>query len=102
MDTSMLPSFSSNSRKQEYLRIRQEVDRHLDYRDNPINEPHSEQLENRIFQFIDAELGQQRTHSEARIYKKLIKQLSRTKMLNLHYIKALEKKANKFLDKKAV
>ena len=98
----MLPNFASQSRKAEYLRIRKEVDRHLDYRANPINEPHSEQAENRIFHFIDAELGVQRTPSEARIYKKLIKQLSRTKMLNIHYIRALEKKANKFLDKKSM
>ena len=59
-------------------------------------------METRIFHFIDGELGTKRTPSEARIYKKLIKQLNRTKLLNEHYIKALEKKANRFLDKRAM
>ena len=90
------------------MRIRQEVDRHLDYANN---KPESnakdtkadrEELETRIFHFIDVELGTKRTPSEARIYKKLIKQLNRTKLLNEHYIKALEKKANRFLDKRAM
>lgn len=82
------------------------MDRHLDYGNNsPENkkpQADREQLENRIFHFIDVELGSKRTPSEARIYKKLIKQLNRTKMLNEHYIKALEKKANKYLDKRSM
>lgn len=89
------------------MRIRQEVDRHLDYANNSPESYHKSQsekevLENRIFHFIDVELGSKRTPSEARIYKKLIKQLNRTKLLNEHYIKALEKKANRFLDKRSI
>ena len=73
------------------MRIRQEVDRHLDYANNSPegfkgNQAEREELENRIFHFLDTELGSKRTPSEARIYKKLIKQLSRTKLLNEHYI----------------
>ena len=30
----MLPNFSNQSKKAEYLRIRQEVDKHLDYANN--------------------------------------------------------------------
>ena len=30
----MLPNFSNQTKKAEYLRIRQEVDRHLDYANN--------------------------------------------------------------------
>ena len=69
---------------------------------NKLTQAQREQLENRIFHFIDVELGTKRTPSEARIYKKLIKQLNRTKLLNEHYIKALEKKANRFLDKRSM
>lgn len=103
----MLPNFSNQTKKAEYLRIRQEVDRHLDYANNSPelkkeSQADREQLENRIFHFIDVELGSKRTPSEARIYKKLIKQLNRTKLLNEHYIKALEKKANRFLDKRSI
>ena len=103
----MLPNFSNQTKKAEYLRIRQEVDRHLDYGNNSPekrkeSQAEHQQLENRIFNFIDVELGSKRTPSEARIYKKLIKQLNRTKMLNEHYIKALEKKCNRFLDKRSI
>ena len=75
----MLPNFSNQSKKAEYLRIRQEVDNHLNYSNNvspegnKMNQAQREELENRIFQFIDVELGTKRTPSEARIYKKLIK-----------------------------
>ena len=103
----MLPNFTNQTKKAEFMRIRQEVDRHLDYANNSpedtkVNQADKEELENRIFHFIDVELGSKRTPSEARIYKKLIKQLNRTKLLNEHYIKALEKKANRFLDKRAM
>ena len=73
MEIQQLPHFKTQQRKEEFLRIRGEVDRHLDYRANPVTETVSEKLENSIFQFIDAELGQHRTSDDARIYKKLIK-----------------------------
>ena len=74
----MLPNFSNQTKKAEYLRIRQEVDKHLDYANNSPQanqelQGNREELETRIFHFIDIELGTKRTPSEARIYKKLIK-----------------------------
>ena len=99
----MLPNFSSQQKKAEFLNIRQEIDKHMDVQtQQSASTEHSEQLERRIFNFIDVELGTKRSPSEARIYKKLIKQLNRTRLLNEHYIKALEKKVNKYMDKKTM
>ena len=97
----MIPNFSNQQKKAEFLRIR-------DYAANPRPLPDwatkldDEQLENRIFHFIDAELGVKRTPDEARTYKKIVKNLNRQHLMNEHYIRALEKKANRFLDKKSI
>jgi hypothetical protein len=83
------------------LRIRQEINKRLTA-DHRSRSPGSEQLESRIFHFLDAELGMKCTPDEARNYKKLVKQLGKTRLLSRQYTEVLLKKADRFVDKKSI
>ena len=69
--------------------------------DDSARTPASEQLESRIFHFLDSELGSKCTIEEARNYVKLIKQLGKKRLLARQYTEVLLKKANRFIDKRS-
>jgi hypothetical protein len=96
----MLEAFSSTTSKQEYAVLDRQINTQLREVYSKITT--HEQLESRIFHFLDAELCTRRTPFEARNYKKLIKSLLKTQLVARHFIDTLIKKTNRFTDKQSV
>jgi hypothetical protein len=96
----MWSNLTKHKEQDEHARIRQEINERLTD-ESGSRSPGSEQLQSRIFNFLDSELGQKCTLEEARNYVKLIKQLGKKHLLARQYTDVLLKKANRFLDKKS-
>jgi hypothetical protein len=96
----MWSNLTKQKEQDEHARIRQEINERLTD-ENGTRSPGSEQLQSRIFHFLDSELGQKCTLEEARNYVVLIKQLGKKHLLARQYTDVLLKKANRFLDKKS-
>ena len=96
----MLEAFSSTTLKHEYTVLDTEVNQQLREVYGKITT--QGQLQSRIFNFLDAELGTRRTPFEAINYKKLILSLEKSDLLGRFCIDVLIKKADRFIDKQSI
>lgn len=96
----MLEAFSSTTCKQDYETLNSQIRTHLTDVYVKISTP--QQLESRVFLFLDAELGIRRTPFEARNYKKLLQSLQKTKLISGRCLDTLMKKADRFLSSKNI
>jgi hypothetical protein len=103
-----LEAFSCTQGKLSYQKINSDLKKHLTLLNQPAdNKQHPpgtvlNNIDKRIFNFVDAELNTRKTTFEARIYLKLLVAIEKTGFLSKSYVATLKSKADRFLDKEKV